>query len=302
VILSAGSIHSPAILIRSGIGPGDAVRAIGREVVREAKVGRNLSDHPTVWFQFTVAPEARVTSIDARLTNCCLRWSSGLAEAGINDLFFCGINLAGDDDGAPARGLIGVSLNRVFGRGWLRVVSPDPEIDPEIEECLLADERDMVRMREGVARMWAIARHSAFEAVASDLHGMLTGRALDELPVGDDLDSWLLAECTDNVHAVGTCRMGAGDDPRAVVNQECRVIGVDGLRVVDASIMPEVPRANTHLTTVMIGEHMAARIKNASPAPARAQDPLDLDIFRSIHLHDHVFQVNALIGSCILGK
>ena len=71
----------------------------------------------------------------------------------------------------------------------------------------------------------------------------------------------LMAECSEFWHACGTCRMGAANDPRSVVDPDCRVIGVEGLRVVDASVMPEIPRANTHLTTVMIAEHIAARVK-----------------------------------------
>jgi 5-(hydroxymethyl)furfural/furfural oxidase len=272
VILSAGAIHSPAILVRSGIGPAADVRAIGRELIQEAPVGHNLGEHPTVWFFFRVAPHARVAHNDARLTNCCLRCSSGLAEAGPNDLFICGINLAGDDAEATTRGLLGISLNRIFGRGWVNVVSSDPMVDPTVEQCLLADERDLNRMRDGVARLWDIARHPAVAAISSDLKGLLTARDLSTLPVGDDLDSWLLAECTDNVHAVGTCRMGSSDDPRSVVDPLCRVIGVDNLRVIDASIMPEVPRANTHITTVMIAEHMAARMRR-EPLPS-AQRPL----------------------------
>ena len=79
--------------------------------------------------------------------------------------------------------------------------------------------------------------------------------------MADDLDSWIMQECSDAQHASGTCRMGAADDPRSVVDPDCKVIGTTGLRVIDASIMPEVPRANTHLTTVMIAEKMADAIK-----------------------------------------
>jgi choline dehydrogenase len=265
VILSAGAIHSPAILVRSGIGPADDVRRVGRELVQDAPVGYNLSDHPTVWFLFGIVPEARVANNDARLTNCCLRCSSGLAEAGVNDLFFVGINLLGDDAETTTRGLLGVSLNQVFSRGTVRVASSDPTCDPEIEEGLLADERDFSRMRQGVRLLWEIARHPAVAAIASNLSGLVTGRDLSTLPTGVDLDAWLLAETTDNVHAAGTCRMGDPSDPRSVVDPLCRVIGVDNLYVVDASVMPEVPRANTHLTTVMIAEHMAARIRQQQP-------------------------------------
>jgi choline dehydrogenase len=87
---------------------------------------------------------------------------------------------------------------------------------------------------------------------------------MDE-PLSDtELNEWLFAECSDAQHASGTCRMGAPDDARSVVDPECRVIGCTGLRVIDASIMPEVPRANTHLTTVAIAERMADRLKGAT--------------------------------------
>ena len=84
---------------------------------------------------------------------------------------------------------------------------------------------------------------------------------MDEPLSATELDDWLFAECSDAQHASGTCRMGGADDPRSVVDPECRVIGCTGLRVIDASIMPEVPRANTHLTTVAIAERMADRLR-----------------------------------------
>ena len=87
---------------------------------------------------------------------------------------------------------------------------------------------------------------------------------MDDLLSDAELDDWLFAECGNAQHASGTCRMGASDDPRSVVDPECRVLGCTGLRVIDASIMPEVPRANTHLTTVAIAERMAARLRAGS--------------------------------------
>jgi 5-(hydroxymethyl)furfural/furfural oxidase len=89
-----------------------------------------------------------------------------------------------------------------------------------------------------------------------------TEEAPPEAVTGDRaLDDWLLATVFDCFHPVGTCRIGAADDPRSVVDADCRVIGLDGLRVVDAAIMPDVPRANTNLTCIMIGEHVAARLR-----------------------------------------
>ena len=84
------------------------------------------------------------------------------------------------------------------------------------------------------------------------------GTSFDAVAADDDLRSWLAHSVQDYVHACGTCRMGRPDDPMAVVDDACRYIGVDGLRVVDASVMPAIPRANTHLSTVMIAEKIAA--------------------------------------------
>jgi 5-(hydroxymethyl)furfural/furfural oxidase len=81
----------------------------------------------------------------------------------------------------------------------------------------------------------------------------------------------MFAECSDAQHASGTCRMGAAHDPRSVVDPDCRVIGCSGLRIIDASVMPTVVRANTHLTTVMIAEKMADHLKQSVKNPRRAQ-------------------------------
>ncbi len=83
-------------------------------------------------------------------------------------------------------------------------------------------------------------------------------------PDGDALDDWMRANCFDSQHAAGTCRMGPASNPRTVVDPDCRVLGIDGLRVIDCSVMPEIVRANTHLSTVMIAELMADRIRGST--------------------------------------
>ena len=108
--------------------------------------------------------------------------------------------------------------------------------------------------------MRAIGRHEAVGAIASRVTYGTTGRSIEDELTGDELDDWMMDECSDAQHASGTCRMGAADDPMAVVD---RLIGASGLRVIDASVMPEVVRANTHLTTVMIAEKMAAELQEA---------------------------------------
>jgi choline dehydrogenase len=143
----------------------------------------------------------------------------------------------------------------------VRISTTDPTIDPVVEERMLSDHRDLVRMRDGVRRLRAIGLQNSVRAITTRVEYGMTGRSIDE-PLSDtDLDAWLFDECSDAQHASGTCRMGAADDPRSVVDPGCRVIGVTGLRVVDASVMPEVVRANTNLTTIMIAEKIADAMK-----------------------------------------
>jgi len=265
VVLSAGSIHSPAILIRSGIGPAADVRAIGADLIHDAPVGHNLSEHPTIWFDLRLMPEVRVANNDARGSNTILRCSSNLAGGGVNDLQMVSVNLVGDDDDSINRGLLGVHLNQVFSHGRVLVTSADPTIDPAIDEDLLSLESDLIRMRNGVERLWEISRHPAIAKITTSVTASRTKRDLTTLPSDAEFTNWMLHEVIDNVHACGTCRMGAADDPRSVVDPYCRVIGVDGLRIVDASIIPEA-RANTHLTAVMVGEHAATLMRRVSSA------------------------------------
>jgi choline dehydrogenase-like flavoprotein len=106
--------------------------------------------------------------------------------------------------------------------------------------------------------MVEVVRHPAVAAIVEDV--VTPGTDLDALDRDETIDGWLTDHVTDYVHAVGTCRMGTPGDPAAVVDTSCRVIGYEGLRVCDASVMPDLPRANTHLTTVAIAELLARRM------------------------------------------
>jgi choline dehydrogenase len=259
ILLCAGTIHSPAILMRSGVGPADHLQALGIPVVHAAPaVGRNLSDHAAVDLTVPLRPEGQVASRQDRHINCCVRYSSGLVGAGRNDMMLIPWNLDGSD---RDRGMITLSQFQTLSRGTLSLESPDPAADPLLDLCLLSDDRDLVRMRDGVKRLAQIARHPtvrrltqahALESSLEPLHLEATDEAIDE---------WLMATCGTTGHPCGTCRMGAPDSARAVVDPAGRVIGVEGLRIADAAIMPEVPRANNHLSCVMVGEHLAAILR-----------------------------------------
>jgi len=268
VILCAGAIHSPAILQRSGVGPAALLGRLGIPVCADLPVGENLLDHPIVGALLHLRDGAQVGTLMHRHTNCCLRYSSSLAGAGENDMIMIAGNLAGStlSRSGPdaALGRVAVSVYQAFSQGYVRITTPDPATDPEVRERMLSDPRDLVRMRDGVRRLRDICLQPGIAGVAHRVEYGTTGRGMAD-PLDDGaLDDWLFAECGDAQHASGTCRMGATNDPRSVVDPECRVLGCTGLRVIDASIMPEVPRANTHLTTVAIAERMADRLKAAA--------------------------------------
>ena len=119
---------------------------------------------------------------------------------------------------------------------------------------MLSDERDMVRMRDGVLRLRDIGLSSPVRDISVGVQYGSSGHPLDQALIGDDLDAWIMQECSDAQHASGTCRMGAADDPNAVVDPHCKVLGSTGLRVIDASIMPTMLSANLNAGAMVIGE------------------------------------------------
>ena len=263
VILCAGALHSPAILLRSGIGPAADLRALGLPVMADLPgVGSNLCDHPVAFLFLKLRPEARAQSTQERIVNVCLRYSSGLPSTGRNDMLAFPLNLmAGFVEPGLELGALFVSAYQAFSQGSVRLTTPAPEVEPEINCRLLSDERDLVRLRDGMRLLLALTRHPAMAAITEAVHVGVNKLTPEGLAEDHHLDQLLLAECLPFWHACGTCRMGAVNDPHSVVDPECRVRSVEGLRVVDASIMPEVPRANTNLTTIMMAEHVAARLR-----------------------------------------
>lgn len=242
VLLCAGAVHSPAVLLRSGIGPGLGVASL--------PVGLHLQDHPLCAVGVPLREEARSAST-ARHTNVCVRYSSGLAGADDNDMMIVGMNLTP----MGPFGLIGAWVNQCWSRGTLRLASPDPSEHPVIDEHMLTDERDLVRMRDAVRRLAELVASPAVTALTDAPVFDFSGQPF-ELPSTDAaLDAWILALARDAQHICGTARMGTGDD--SVVDANCRVHGVDGLRVIDASVFPTVPRANTHLMVLAVAERMA---------------------------------------------
>jgi len=255
IVLCAGAIHSPAILLRSGIGPADELKAMGIAVERDLPVGRHFFDHPLFRATIQLHENLRPTDPDTRHTNCCVTYSSGLADGGKRDMILIAFNHRGI--GVP--GAIGAGLFNAYSRGTLKLASTDPSVDPVVEENMLADPRDMLRMMDAVKRLAVITSQSALSGIADWIRLTDTDLTLQQaasLP-DHELDALLRRETGDIQHAAGSCRMTGVNDADGVVNPDGSVKGISGLRVADASIMPSDCRANTHFTTVVIGEAIA---------------------------------------------
>ena len=203
--------------------------------------------------------------VPALVVGGLLRYSSGLAGAGPADMQVLPLAMVGLEPDTAGVGALYVAATRVFSRGRVSLVSDDPTTDPAIEMRMLSDPRDLERLRDGVGRVRDLVRQPALAAICDVA---LAGE--EPLQSLSDVDAFLRASVTNYVHPVGTCRMGAPDDPAAVVDVRGRVLGTRGLRVADASVMPDLPRANTHLTTVAVAERIArdVRASVAPPAPA----------------------------------
>ena len=264
ILLCAGAIHSPAILMRSGLGPAAQLQGFGIPVVRDMpQMGRNFMDHPMLRATMRLRAEYTATDPDQRHTNSCVTYSSGLGGGGFRDMMMIGYNHRGLGEGGrlSGSGAVGVGLYQAYSRGALTLASADPDVNPAVDENMLDDPRDRLRLRDGVRRLAALCAHPALAGIAERITFADTALSMPEaasLPDAE-LDEVMLAEAADTQHASGTCRMTAYEEPRGVVDPDLRVKGMRGLLVADASIMPTDCRANTHFTCVMIGL-MAARL------------------------------------------
>ncbi|WP_028936038.1 GMC family oxidoreductase [Pseudonocardia spinosispora] len=241
VVLSAGTIHSPSLLLNSG--------------VADRPVGQNLVEHPMLPLVLVLTERERARAAEGRTISSLLRYSSGMAGAGANDMQMLPLTPFGVEPPGTGMAVLAVAATQVFSRGRI-TLDPDGQVaTPRIEFRMLSDPRDRDRLRDGFHRAVALLRHPA---VAELTELVLAGETpLEQLDSDVALDSWMDNTVTNYVHAVGTCRMGSPDDPASVVDTDCRLIGYRGLRVVDASVLPDIPRANTHLTVVAVAERIA---------------------------------------------
>lgn len=259
VILCAGAINSPHLLMVSGIGPADKLRQVGVEPrLDQPYVGANLSDHPTLDLLCALRDPAddggRRGGISLNHASC----GSGSDE----DMRLILITPRPEPQDDAAREVVfhcHIGMPESRGRLVLRSVSASQA--PNIEFNYLAEEEDRRRMREEVRLIADFVRHPSFRRQGAKLVG-LTDEARDDDAV---LDAWIARHLGTAYHSGGTCKMGPDTDDTAVVDQHCRVRGIDGLRVADAAIVPTLPTRGLHATAVMIGQHAASLIDEQSP-------------------------------------
>jgi len=302
-ILAAGAVHSPAMLMRTGIGPAPLLATQGVAVIQDLPgVGENLRDHPGVGILAYLTSGARVDE-ESRPLQISFRYSSQHPDCPTSDMFTSVFCRSGWHGVGRRLGTAMTWVNKAYSAGRVTLQSTDWRDEPKIELNYFDDQRDLRRLMAGLRFVASLfddpsvksATRSPFGArlsqraraasavnfknyVAMGVAGfMLDGPAplrdaiingaISEAPelaglLSDDsaLEEYVRATAMGIKHLSCTCRMGRADDPKAVTSTDGRVKGMAGLRVVDASIMPNLPRCNTNLTTLMIAEKISDTI------------------------------------------
>lgn len=258
VTLCAGAVNTPLILQRSGIGAADRLESAGiRTVVDLPGVGRNLVDHPAVAIWALARPAAAEPGrpwheVMARLAVAGPDPDVGLFLAG--NVATAGLPGVGAASGGRTAMSVSTVLLSPVSRGEVRLADGDPDGAPRIALRLAEAGSDRRRLAEGLRSAWSLlgdlGRAGFTERVLAWTDRMIRDEAM--------LDSAIARFVCPLWHPVGTARMGPADDPAAVVDQRFQVRGIDGLAVVDASVMPTIPRAPTNLTCMAIAERAAA--------------------------------------------
>jgi choline dehydrogenase len=259
VILSGGSYGSPAILLRSGVGPAAELARLGIEVIADLPVGQHLQDQPFYYNAYALKTDA----LDMRPAVGALLWTrSSEAHGDELDIHIAVTHLI-PPEYSPTGGAISLSVAVVKpdSRGTVTLRSRDPREQPQIDCNYLAEDRDARRMLEGVKLARRIGRNPA-------LARFLELEILPGASVGDDqLGNVIASNLASYGHPTATAPMGGPQDPWAVVDAHGAVKGTEGLRVIDASIIPVVPSVAINPTTIMIAERIARAVYTSEARP-----------------------------------
>lgn len=255
VVLSAGALMTPSVLMRSGIGAREEVSDIGVDLVRDVPgVGKNLSDHPALSVLCEVK-DASLIDFDAPIIQTILRYTGEHSHHRC-DLQIEQISFAGRRGGPPMF-LLAPVLEYQYGRGQLRFTSSDAHQAPVIENQFCADERDRAILAGCVLDTLQFTKTGPLADMIAAVKFPDPGRGQSR----EAIENLCQKFAGSGYHPCGTAKMGPEKDPLAVVDARCKLHGVDQLVVADASIMPAVPRANTNLTCFMIGEKVGEWIR-----------------------------------------
>ncbi len=292
IVISAGAFNSPVLLMRSGVGPAWHLREFGIRVIRDAPgVGENLMDHPLSAVQVTcrepvtlfkyLDPVSRARGIiewlyarKGTLANnhfdavAFIRTKAGVRTPNLQIALFAIAVAEGSSDFVRQHAFqLQFSNQRPLSRGYVRLGGDHVRAAPRIRFNMLEHPGDVEELKAGIVLSRELLRQPALSRFAGT--ELIPG---ENVSSEEELESWLRETCHSSYHPCGTCRMG--DDEMAVVDSECRVNGVEGLRVADASIMPLIPSANLNCPTMMIGEKASDHIAGKDALP-----PLHLPVF-----------------------
>jgi len=290
VVLSGGAYNSPHLLMLSGVGPAEHLKDHGIAVVHDSPgVGRNLQEHPTASLEFEATQKVtflRQLRWDRILFNTA-RWALTGTGTMASQLNSCNVVVRTADhldrpdmqimvnpirfDAAPWFPGIRAEQDHVFwagivqlhpeSRGWVELKSADPKEVASVTLNIMSEEADLVQMRRAIRTARKIYRTEPMASLIGAERAPSAGAETD-----DELDALIRATCYVGMHPTSTCAMAMG--ARSVVDEQCRVIGVEGLRVVDASVMPTVPGGNTALPVTMLAEKAADMMRGRQLAPA----------------------------------
>ena len=293
VILAASAINSPKLLLLSGVGPAEELREAGLDVLADRPgVGRNLQDHLEVYFQQEclqpITLYAKLNPLSKALIGAqWLLFKTGdgatnhfesaafvRSKAGVEypDIQYHFLPVAIRYDGKAAAKAHGFQAHvgpvRSKSRGWVRLRSADPKEHPVIRFNYMSEAEDWADFRHCIRLTREIFGQPAFDA----LRGWEIAPG-DHVRSDDDMDAFIRDAVESAYHPCGTCRMGRADDPMAVVDPVCRVIGVEGLRLADSSIFPSIPNGNLNGPSIMVGEKAADHILGREPLPRSDRVP-----------------------------